>query len=318
MRSLRLSGGEYADLVRASGFVQSFRRIRPGPGAASHDQPVRILAQRNRASYSRATSALHVNKGLLLAILSVTFLGSAFVAHAQDAASTPFRDTPPPSEPAAPQPPPAAETPTPTPVPRDTPVAKPPEQEQPAPAQVRPATAASPAAKAIGAPVRAVPARPAAPKRAAKPADADEEDAKPETRSSESRWVEPTGSISDIVKTLEKEWENAIANHDTTVISRVVANDFVGVSSSGRIGDKMTLLYEAKRDKNVYKSAAARQMSVHVYGTKVAVVLGVTKETGTTSSGRPFSHTFRFTDTWMERDGKWQCIAAHAAVANRR
>ena len=120
------------------------------------------------------------------------------------------------------------------------------------------------------------------------------------------------------MKALEKEWEASIAKHDPSVIDRLVADDFVGVSSTGKIGDKVTLIYEAKRDKNVYKTASARQMSVRTFGPHVAVVLGVTRESGSVSAGRSFNHTFRFTDTWMERGGKWQCIAAHAAVATPR
>jgi ketosteroid isomerase-like protein len=127
-----------------------------------------------------------------------------------------------------------------------------------------------------------------------------------------------TGNVPDIIKRLEQQWETAIQNHDPSVVERVVADDFVGVSSTGRVGDKMTLIYEAKRDKNTYKTASAHQMRVYTYGSKVAVVLGLTRESGTTSSGRPFDHSYRFSDTWMERDGKWQCISAHASVAGRR
>ncbi|MFL6583027.1 MAG: nuclear transport factor 2 family protein [Chthoniobacterales bacterium] len=127
-----------------------------------------------------------------------------------------------------------------------------------------------------------------------------------------------SGNVGDTIKRLEQEWESAISSHETSVIERVVADDFVGVSSTGRIGDKGTLIYEAKRDKNSYKTARAQQMRVHTFGPRVAVVLGLTRESGTTSAGRPFDHSYRFTDTWMERGGKWQCVAAHASVATKR
>ncbi len=130
--------------------------------------------------------------------------------------------------------------------------------------------------------------------------------------------AESGGDTEDLIKRLEREWETGLSKHDISVIERLVADDFVGVSSTGRIGDKLTLLYDAKRDKNVYKTATARQLTVHTFGSKVAVVFGLTKETGTTANGRPFDRTYRFTDTWMLRDGKWQCIAAHAAVAGKR
>jgi ketosteroid isomerase-like protein len=168
--------------------------------------------------------------------------------------------------------------------------------------------------------------KPANAKSAPKPEKAEAANAKPAPKpkqpeaapASEAPREEADGNVGDRIKGLEREWETAISKHDPSVIERVVADDFVGVSSSGRIGDKGTLLAEAKRDKNTYKTASAHQMTVRTYGGNVAVVLGMTKESGTTPSGQSFDHVYRFTDTWMERGGKWQCVAAHAAVAAKR
>lgn len=240
--------------------------------------------------------------------LLVVGLLATLRAQGQDAASTPFRESPPPAEPPAPSP-----------TARPTPVAT--IEQQAAAAESSPSGTPIPVQRAQPVrrgpalePVRALTPRPANAKPAPKAEAAKPQAAKP----AEPQHEELNGSAGDRIKTLEREWESAIANHDASVIERVVADDFVGVSSTGRIGDKGTLLAEAKRDKNTYKTASARQMTVRMYGSHVAVVLGMTKESGTTASGRPFDHTYRFTDTWMERDGKWQCIAAHAAVAGKR
>lgn len=233
-------------------------------------------------------------------LLLIGFLAT-LRAHGQDAASTPFRESPAPAESVMPAP---SARPTPGPnveqqtaAPETAPTAVPVQRAQP--------VTRSP----VLAPVRAISPRPANPKPAPKA-----EATKPE----ETQREEPSGSVADTIKQLEQQWESAIAKHDPSIIDRVVADDFIGVSSTGRIGDKATLVAEAQRDKNTYKTASARQMTVRTYGSRVAVVLGMTKESGTTASGRPFDHVYRFTDTWLERDGKWQCIAAHAAVAGRR
>ncbi|MFL6594757.1 MAG: DUF4440 domain-containing protein [Chthoniobacterales bacterium] len=227
--------------------------------------------------------------------------------NAQDAASTPFRETPAPVESAAPSPPPPAATPT------EIPVRKAEAASSPSPAAEKiPVRTAQPATHPTLAPVRSMSPKPANAKPAPKPE-------KPEApAASEASREDAGGDVSDRIKGLEREWEKGISKHDPSVIERVVADDFVGVSSSGRIGDKGTLLAEAKRDKNTYKTADAHQMRVRTYGEHVAVVLGMTKESGTTASGQSFDHTYRFTDTWMERGGKWQCVAAHAAVAGKR
>jgi ketosteroid isomerase-like protein len=119
-------------------------------------------------------------------------------------------------------------------------------------------------------------------------------------------------SVTSRVKELESRWEAALMSRDTTAIEKIVADDFIGTSSSGKTGDKTTLLAEAKRDTNTYSSATSSDMTVKMFGPNVAVVTGVAKETGKTKAGKTFSHSYRFTDTWVERNGEWQCVAAHA------
>lgn len=107
-------------------------------------------------------------------------------------------------------------------------------------------------------------------------------------------------------------------SHDTSAIEKIVADDFIGTSSSGKTGDKTTLLFEAKRDNNIYTSAVSSDMTVRMFGPGVAVVTGIAKETGKTKAGKKFSHTYRFTDTWVERNGEWQCVAAHAMALPKK
>jgi len=120
------------------------------------------------------------------------------------------------------------------------------------------------------------------------------------------------------IKELESRWEASLTNHDTTAIEKIVADDFIGTSSSGKTGDKATLLAEAKRDTNTYTSAVSSDMTVRMFGPTIAVVTGVAKETGKTKAGKTFTHTYRFTDTWMERNGEWQCVAAHAMALPKK
>jgi ketosteroid isomerase-like protein len=140
---------------------------------------------------------------------------------------------------------------------------------------------------------------------------------RPEARAS----VSPAANESPIVsklKAMEQEWEASLIKHDTTAIERMVADDFIGTSSSGKVGDKSTMLASARGDKSVYTSATSQDMSVHLFGSQVAVVVGTAQEKGKDSAGRAFSHTYHFTDTWVERNGEWQCVAAHAMSAPKK
>ena len=120
-----------------------------------------------------------------------------------------------------------------------------------------------------------------------------------------------SGYIGATIRALESRLQNAFKNHDVETIDELIADDFVGTSTTGRLGSKSTLLYEVRRDKNKYSSASARRMVVRTQGARTAVVTGISKETGRTPDGKRFSNSRRFTDTWVERDGRWQCIASH-------
>jgi uncharacterized protein (TIGR02246 family) len=126
------------------------------------------------------------------------------------------------------------------------------------------------------------------------------------------------GSVASKLKNLESHWEAALLTHDASAIEKMVADDFIGTSSSGKQGDKATLLAEAKRDTNTYTSAVSSDMTVRTFGPNVAVVTGIAKETGKTKGGKTFSHSYRFTDTWVERNGEWQCVAAHAMALPKK
>jgi ketosteroid isomerase-like protein len=124
--------------------------------------------------------------------------------------------------------------------------------------------------------------------------------------------------VTSKIKELESRWEASLLSHDASAIEKIVADDFIGTSSSGKTGDKTTLLAEAKRDTSTYTSAVSSEMTVRMYGPSVAVVTGIAKENGKTKSGKTFSRSFRFTDTWVERNGEWQCVAAHAMALPKK
>jgi ketosteroid isomerase-like protein len=125
-------------------------------------------------------------------------------------------------------------------------------------------------------------------------------------------------SIAPRIKELESRWEASLLSHDPSAIEKIVADDFIGTSSSGKTGDKNTLLAESKRDTNTYTSAVSSEMTVRMFSPSVAVVTGIAKETGKTKAGKTFTHTYRFTDTWVERNGEWQCVAAHAMALPKK
>jgi ketosteroid isomerase-like protein len=111
------------------------------------------------------------------------------------------------------------------------------------------------------------------------------------------------------LKQMEDTWEKAFVDRDTTAIGNMIAEDFAGVDSTAKHRNKSQLLDEIKSESDTLSSATNDKMEVHVYGPSVATVVGTSTEKGTDKNGEQFNRTFGWVDTWMERDGKWECIA---------
>lgn len=115
------------------------------------------------------------------------------------------------------------------------------------------------------------------------------------------------------VKDMENAWEAAVPTHNYTVFDGFVAADFTGVSSKGKFVNRSEMLSEYKGDKDTYKSAKNEKLNIKMYGPNITVVTGRAREVGTGKDGKAFDRTFLFTDTWMMRGGKWQCIASQSS-----
>ena len=146
--------------------------------------------------------------------------------------------------------------------------------------------------------------KPAAPAATQKPARL------PQSPSSAAAAPSKKMSVEATLKDNENRWEASYAAHDSSVAQSLVASDFNGVYWDGRVMGKAGVISEIKKDKDAYKSAVNEKLAVHSYGPGVAVVVGTAHEKGTTKDGKPFDRTFRFTDTWVQRGGQWQCVAS--------
>jgi ketosteroid isomerase-like protein len=118
----------------------------------------------------------------------------------------------------------------------------------------------------------------------------------------------PEATLRDI----EDKWEASIMVHDPSVAKAYLGNDFRGVSSKGQIMTKSSLLAEIKKDTDTYTSTKNGKVDVRVFGGQFAVVTGTSTETGKAKDGKAFKRSYRWTDAWVERNGKWECVASQA------
>lgn len=111
------------------------------------------------------------------------------------------------------------------------------------------------------------------------------------------------------LKQMEDAWVKALVTKDQAAVGNMIADDFAGFNPEGKHVTKSQLLDQAKNEPNTLSSATNDNMDVHVYGPNLATVCGTTTEKGKDKDGKQFTRSYVWVDTWMERNGKWECIA---------
>jgi ketosteroid isomerase-like protein len=113
---------------------------------------------------------------------------------------------------------------------------------------------------------------------------------------------------------MELDWNLADMNNDVSWYERNFAYDYSGVSSrSGALSDKAAEIADARASKRKLTSAVLSDFDVRVSG-NTAVVTGVNHVIGTDNDSKAFDQRFRFTDTFVRRDGRWQVWATQATL----
>lgn len=116
------------------------------------------------------------------------------------------------------------------------------------------------------------------------------------------------------IREIEDKWEASVMSHDPSVAQAYLADDFRGVSSKGKVMSKSNLLSEIKKDTDTYASTKNGKVDVRVFGGQFAVATGTSTEVGKAKDGQAFKRTFRWTDVWVVRKDKWQCVASQAML----
>ena len=199
------------------------------------------------------------------------------------------------------------ETPTPAPTSEATAPEKSESRDKDPSVSVTTEKSASPAAEKSSSPAR--PTKASSP---AKTTDASKKSTPPAA-------VMPTkkSTVEATLKDIEDKWEASFMSHDPSVAQAYLGDDYRGVSSKGKVLNKSSLLAEIKKDTDTYTSARNGNMDVRVYGGQFAVVMGTSTEAGKGKDGKAFKRSFRWTDAWVDRNGKWQCVASQSMLLSK-
>ena len=120
--------------------------------------------------------------------------------------------------------------------------------------------------------------------------------------------AQDNSAIEAKLKQMEDAWAQALKDKDQAAVGNMVADDYAGINSKGEHQKKTQLLDEIKTSTDTLSASTNDSMDVHVYGPSLATVVGTSTEKGKDKDGKQFSRSFGWVDTWMERNGKWECI----------
>jgi ketosteroid isomerase-like protein len=106
---------------------------------------------------------------------------------------------------------------------------------------------------------------------------------------------------------LENEWAQAVVHRNARALGRFVAARWVYSDESG-VMDRAAGIKAFTSGSDTVATAGNRDMHVTVYP-GAAVVIGILEMRGRGPAGA-FFHRYRYTDTWVLIDGRWQCVAS--------
>jgi ketosteroid isomerase-like protein len=125
--------------------------------------------------------------------------------------------------------------------------------------------------------------------------------------------------VAQTLMQLERDWSAAFLKHDTAIVDRIVADDYVGIDGRGIITNRAQEIEEVKAPKPgdpappfVILDESVTDMQVRTYG-NVAVVNGRVIEKIKTADVEPKEIQYRRTTVWVKRQGRWQCVSFHGS-----
>jgi ketosteroid isomerase-like protein len=108
----------------------------------------------------------------------------------------------------------------------------------------------------------------------------------------------------------ERQWAESVATGDTSAIERILADDFIGVDPQGHLYNKQKMVDETRSAPKYFVSNRLNDVKVRFYGNTAIAQGSETWEKHSGERGR-----FVWTDTWLQRNGRWQIVAAEDLIA---
>jgi len=113
------------------------------------------------------------------------------------------------------------------------------------------------------------------------------------------------------VAALDAEYQAAVKNNDAATMARLLADDFVLVTGSGKTYTKADMLEDAKKG-DVYEHNDEEVQTVRVWGDTAVVTAKLWEKF--TSSGKSFDHKLWFSDTYVRTPAGWKYVFGQSSL----
>jgi len=112
---------------------------------------------------------------------------------------------------------------------------------------------------------------------------------------------------------IERDWCSAMVKRDAAALGKILADDYAAVNSRGVLSDKAGELADLKGP-NPMTSCVDDSVKVRVYA-DTAVVMGHGQRSGTYKGAAFKDRQVSYTDVFVRRNGRWQCVASQGTAA---
>jgi ketosteroid isomerase-like protein len=120
----------------------------------------------------------------------------------------------------------------------------------------------------------------------------------------------PVESDQETLIKLEQGWNDAFYRKDLAFIENLLADEFMATYDDGSRGDKAKELALARDFNQQVESAIQDDFVVKVY--RDTAVVWFTLHVVGIRQGQRSELTLRYTDVWVIRDGRWQCVSTQS------
>lgn len=120
------------------------------------------------------------------------------------------------------------------------------------------------------------------------------------------------------VTKLEQEWFAIQQANDWARLSKMIADDFVIVDSDGSLGNRASMMDGYKDEAPRVVSLKMQVLVAHAVTANTVIASGLDDIATKANDGSTVHRYERFIDTWILRDGRWQCVAEQITLSKAK